>query len=147
MTSTSAAALLLIGMASGCTDIDLVREARYSTAADARAAGAVDRGWIPDWLPSQAHEIHEVHDLDTNQSALRFEVPPGNSLPPPPECRAVPFGRVRMPPFERAWWPAPSDLATRFRLLRCPPQGPGGAVYLARSLDGRTVLHWRVYVD
>ena len=29
-------------------------EANYATLAEARAAGAVARGWVPDWLPPSA---------------------------------------------------------------------------------------------
>ncbi len=41
-------------------------ESQYATAAAARAAGAVERGWLPSWLPPDAHEIRDVHDVDTN---------------------------------------------------------------------------------
>ena len=34
----------------------------YATLAEARAAGAVERGWLPPLLPAGAHDIREAHD-------------------------------------------------------------------------------------
>jgi hypothetical protein len=50
-------------------------EARYPTFPDAERAGAVERGWIPAWVPRSATDIVEVHDLDTNAQVLRFRAP------------------------------------------------------------------------
>lgn len=47
----------------GCDD---AMHARYSTAAEARAEGAIQRGWLPEELPDSATDISESHDLDTN---------------------------------------------------------------------------------
>jgi len=50
-----------------------VREHRYATFAEARAAR--DASWLPPWLPSSAVLIHEWHDLDTNRAfgSFRFD--------------------------------------------------------------------------
>ncbi len=47
----------------------------YPTYADAVRANAVRRGWIPEFVPTSAYEIHEVHDVDTNMQRMRFRVP------------------------------------------------------------------------
>jgi hypothetical protein len=47
----------------------------YSTYADARRAGAVERGWMPAFVPSSARDITDSHDMDTNQQTLRFTLP------------------------------------------------------------------------
>ena len=47
----------------------------YATYADAVAAGSVARGWIPVWVPVEAVNIREIHDLDTNEVCIRFELP------------------------------------------------------------------------
>ena len=47
--------------AAGCGDLEVVTNT-YSTLADARAAGAIERGWLPAWVPSGAHDIREAHD-------------------------------------------------------------------------------------
>jgi len=47
-------------------------ESYYPTYAGAEAAGVITHGWIPQWFPKSAVEIHGEHDLDTNQSMLAF---------------------------------------------------------------------------
>ena len=48
----------------------------YPVYADAVADGALNRGWVPSIIPASATEIHEEHDLDTNQVWIRFRMPP-----------------------------------------------------------------------
>lgn len=47
-------------------------ESSYPSLADAKRAGAVDRGWLPDFLPPGSRDIHEVHNIDTNQTWCAF---------------------------------------------------------------------------
>ncbi|MEH6664295.1 MAG: hypothetical protein V7678_05545 [Brevundimonas sp.] len=63
-----AAALLL----TACGD---VTNESYATYAEARAAGMIERGWLPDFVPTSATDIHDVHDLDTNAQTLIFSAP------------------------------------------------------------------------
>lgn len=49
--------------------------AYYPSYASAERNGAISRGWIPEFIPPSATEIHEEHDLDTNQVWIRFRVP------------------------------------------------------------------------
>lgn len=56
----------------GCNEV--MRES-YKDYAAAERAGAVTRGWIPDFVPRSAVDIAEVHDLDLNTQRLRFRVP------------------------------------------------------------------------
>lgn len=81
-------------------------EANYATLAEARAAGAVARGWVPDWLPPSATNIREVHNLDTNHFMVRFTLPMGTPFQPPKPCERVPLNVPPKPPFNRAWWPS-----------------------------------------
>ena len=98
-------------------------EARYSTLAEARASGAVSRGWIPEWLPLGSTNIREVHNLDTNNFMVRFEFPRGAPLELPRACVPVAPDKPPKPPFRRAWWPSdvpPSGLAThRYAFFGC----------------------------
>jgi len=55
-----------------------VRGERYATLAEAEAAGALRRGWIPEFLPASAVEIEEVHDLETNLGWIRFRAAAGD---------------------------------------------------------------------
>jgi len=51
-------------------------EETYPTWTEAQRAGAVDRGWVPAFVPSSARQIEDTHDLDSNRQRLRFTVPP-----------------------------------------------------------------------
>ena len=51
-------------------------ERQYATAEEARADGALERGWIPEILPRDAHAIREVHDIATNLSWCCFSTEP-----------------------------------------------------------------------
>jgi hypothetical protein len=80
----------------------------YSTRAQAIAAGAVDRGWIPRSLPVEATAIHEEHDMDTNEVWIRFTLPRDRArqfagslhLLAQEEMSSV---AIR-PPCDRSWW-------------------------------------------
>src|SRR5215208_5791503 len=62
-----------------CAACGEIQSATYATYADAIAAGAQRRGWLPPFIPATAADIREVHDLDTNQQWLRFRVPVGDT--------------------------------------------------------------------
>ena len=49
---------------------------RYPTYAEAVADGAIQRGWIPGFVPSSATTIEETHNIDTNWQWLEFTAPP-----------------------------------------------------------------------
>lgn len=53
-------------------------EETYATWAEADRAGAVERGWVPAFVPTTAHDIMEIHDIDTNQQRLEFTIPLGD---------------------------------------------------------------------
>lgn len=65
---------LLVAAATSCRNIDVVT-ATYSTLADAREAGAVARGWLPNGLPAGTYDIREAHDLDSNRRWGLFSFP------------------------------------------------------------------------
>jgi hypothetical protein len=75
------AAILLVVSARACTVYETPVE-EYSSLAEARAAGAIDRGWIPDFLPANATHLREVHRIDSNNRWLAF-------MAPLPELRAM----------------------------------------------------------
>lgn len=85
------------------------RHARYATHADAVHDGAVQRGWIPEYVPRSATEIAEVHDLDTNAQLLRFQAPPealaamAAGLAPAPRGMACAPPRYLTPPPGALW--------------------------------------------
>jgi hypothetical protein len=88
-------------------------ESHYADAATARRAGALDRGWLPEFIPDDATDISELHNLDTNLTWACFTNPRG-----PGSLRALleKHGMKRAtgpvtggPPAlfgTPAWWPA-----------------------------------------
>lgn len=42
--------------------------------ASAVEARAIERGWLPEWLPYDIRDIHLYYDLDTNERAISFRV-------------------------------------------------------------------------
>ena len=57
----------------GC---DESKDVYYATAADAVRDGAITRGWLPEALSTNATEIRESHDLDSNRGFADFRYTP-----------------------------------------------------------------------
>ncbi|MGH7027225.1 hypothetical protein [Brevundimonas sp.] len=64
---------LIALLASACDEV--VHE-RHSDFQAARQAGAIERGWIPAFVPSSAYDIRDQHDLDSAAQTLSFRLPP-----------------------------------------------------------------------
>jgi len=87
-------------------------ESHYVDAATARRAGAFERGWLPEFVPADATDIWEMHNLDTNITWACFSNPRG-----PGELRVLlekqgakrvtgPVGGGPSALFgSRVWWP------------------------------------------
>ena len=87
--------------ACGLGDTQSVSYADYSAAL---ADGAIERGWIPAFLPRSGTDLREMHNLDTNASLLRFHFAPEDleSL-----AQACPAAEDTVPPrLSAGWWPA-----------------------------------------
>jgi len=56
-------------------------EEAYPTWAEAQRAGAVERGWVPAFVPRSAREIRDSHDLDSNRQTLFFVARPEDVEP------------------------------------------------------------------
>lgn len=76
MRNVTTAALLL--SLAGCSE---QMDETYATYADAQDAGAIERGWIPAFVPASARDITDSHNLDTNRQALQFTIPPSQVGP------------------------------------------------------------------
>ncbi|GAB3317215.1 hypothetical protein GCM10027564_27990 [Luteimonas notoginsengisoli] len=130
-------------IASSCTND--VLDSSYATRAEAIAAGAVKRGWIPAWVPAEATELLEVHKVDTSESALLFSLPSGLHWKPPAPCRPADAGEFSEPAFSRSWLP---DTESGYTFYSCP-SGVNGSVPIIAAVavrqDGQRVLHWRVF--
>ena len=84
------------------------RDSYYASLADARKDGAIDRGWIPDYLPESAHTIHEVHDMSPSRGWCAFEFIPSDSTGLRKSVQSVdgwPPSVKRIPSPGKPWWP------------------------------------------
>ncbi len=100
--------LIVIGivLAQGCSSIEQP-ETHYSSRRELVSDNAIQRGWVPPWLPASAHAINEAHNLDTNEVWMQFELDPGE-LPGIDACRkdnVVTLGNARGPRLKHgSWW-------------------------------------------
>ena len=104
-------ALVCLFMLLRCDVASLDKHVEYASFAEAKADGAITRGWIPSFVPESAHDIRESHNLDTNEQWIRFDFAlddrPALERLDPIETDEVEFPRT-VPTKSREWWP--SDL-------------------------------------
>lgn len=122
----------------------LVMDSSFDTLCEALDADMVNKGWIPDWVPHEATGLREVHDLDSNTSALAFTKPPAIPLQLPADCQATTFNDRDPVAFNRHWWPGDSTLSASYRVFRCAPES-GKSVFVAINRTEDRVLFWRTY--
>lgn len=101
---TTAAILSLLA---ACGEDRYSHYPNYTAAVD---AGAVDRGWLPSYVPTSATEIAEAHDIDLNTQRLRFRLPPSEARAMVAAMEPVPLGhlsqrepRPRLPTLPGPW--------------------------------------------
>lgn len=131
--------LVLVLMLTGCLSDTL--DASYDSVADVNFA----KGWVPKWLPQGAVNLREVHNLDTNVSALAFDIPPGEIWHLPEHCRSVAFVDTAPSQFDRPWWPSGSSLSTSYSFYQCKADASPDFAFVGISKTGRRGLHWRTY--
>ncbi|WP_439448413.1 hypothetical protein [Stenotrophomonas sp. ATs4] len=122
----------------------LVMDSSFDTLREALDSDMVNKGWIPDWVPHEATALREVHDLDSNTSALAFTKPPALPLQLPADCRATTFNNSDPVAFNRYWWPGNATLNKSYRVFRCAPES-GKSVFVAINSTEDRVLFWRTY--
>jgi hypothetical protein len=142
-------------LAAACDYLD-TRESAYATLAEARAAGALARGWVPEYLPASAREIRERHNVDTNEVWGRFEFDANDRAPTARACRSIDVGQLNLPGAETrgtAWWAEmlrtdPSAAAEHFELHACgtSPQ-TSHRRYLAVHRRMPTAFYWTTVAD
>jgi hypothetical protein len=126
----SASLLFMIGLVA-CFPSETI-ESTYENFDEAVTAGAVERGWVPEWLPDGAVNLHEKHDLDRNASILRFSLSL-TDFAIPLDCQ-----ETTDPPsatITADWWPA--DLHRTHRAFTCNDG------YLATDEENGTICLWR----
>lgn len=131
------AAVLLAIVVAGCGDLR-VKIGVFDNVDEARAAGAVAAGWVPDTLPKSASDIREGHLPDGRYWGV-FSFPKADEA----AVRAMAGEEITGgtltcdPPGRLDWWP---------RLVRTPvnvEQVRTTGFKLYRGADGRTyVVNW-----
>lgn len=134
--------VFLLGALSGasCSDLDVVT-ASYRTLAEARDAGAIERGWVPEGLPEGTHELREAHDLDSNRRWGLFNFPPprGDELRALLEPHEISLAGVTCDiPARIEWWP----VLLRNRLDHERIKSAGLKAYRARGGGLLFVVNW-----
>lgn len=90
-----------------CSD-SAVHTAMFATVDEARASGAIDKGWMPRDLPQEAYELRAAYALDGSRRWGLFNFPPEHadglrSRLQPEEVSLA--GTVMDVPGRIEWWP------------------------------------------
>ena len=94
----------------------MVMDSSFDTLQEALDSDRVNKGWIPGWVPQAATDLREVHDLDSNTSALAFTKPAAIPLQLPADCQATTFNNSDPVAFNRYWWPGNGTLSASYRV-------------------------------
>ena len=134
-------ALVATLLLAGCAGIKSQTNS-YATLAEARQAGAIANGWIPEGLPTASHDIREGHVPGTSHHWGLFEYPVADEgilrgLLSPNEIPAE--GLRPDVPARIEWWP---------RMLREPIDGgqlasTGTRLYKSRSGELMFAVNWK----
>jgi hypothetical protein len=137
---TRAAVLLVLLFASACRDLEVLT-ASYANLAEARQAGALAAGRVPEGLPPGTTDMREAFNADTNArwGLFNFPVAQGPALKAllePSEFSVS--GQECRPPRRIEWWP----ILLRGALDAEAVKAAGLKAY--RSRDGALifVLNW-----
>jgi hypothetical protein len=137
---------LLLALAS-CGRPSTILDASYGTMDDAKHAGAFERGWLPQWLPTTSTGIREIHDVDTNASSLLLSFSAGEAWAAPTSCVKVTGDQVAQPRLTPSWWPTgvPSalGLGASYVYYSCASSTEPLRESMAVEEKSRVLLHWR----
>ena len=104
------------------------------------------KGWVPEWVPLDATDLREVHDLDSNVSELAFLKPVATRIHLPARCRKTTYTSSARASIQRSWWPPEPVLQMSYTVFNCGPEF-GRATFVAISRSGDQVLFWRTCQD
>jgi hypothetical protein len=137
----------LMALLAGCSGVD-VQVGVYQTLEEARAAGAIDNGWVPQGLPASAADLREGH-LDDGRRWGTFSFDASHRAP----LEALLGSEITSgvlscdAPGRLEWWPrvlrSPIDpthvASTGFRLY---PSRDGALTFAVNWNQGRA-YYWR----
>lgn len=127
--------------ASACSGVT-VKTNTFATIAEARQAGAIEHGWIPDGLPPGTHDLREAHLPDSRKRWGLFEYPQSEeallrALVHPEEI-SLDGQHCDIPP-RIEWWP----VALRGDLDGARLASTGIRGYRSKAGDLIIAVNWR----
>jgi hypothetical protein len=114
----------------------------FATLADARAAGAVAQGWVPEGIPSQSHDLREAHIPNSTKRWGLFEYPPSEEAALRALLQSAEItldGQHCDIPARVEWWP----LVLRGDLDAARIAATGLRAYRSKSEDLIFAVNWR----
>ena len=99
--------LFVFVIVAGCGDVNVETDS-FATMDEARQRGAVDRGWVPAFLPERAYELRAAYDTDTQRrwGILNFRTEDAGALRGALQPDEVPLDGVTIDiPPRIEWWP------------------------------------------
>ena len=133
-------AIGVVLLLAGCGNVNVQTDS-FATMAEARQRGAVERGWVPAFLPERAYEIRAAYDTDGPRRWGILNFTPGDvdavrALLRPEETS---LAGVRMDiPARIEWWP----VALRNELNPEAIAATGVRAYQSRSGDYLFAVNW-----
>jgi hypothetical protein len=61
----------------------------FDSYAELEAAGLIERGWVPAYVPRSATDIKESHDIDTNEGWMSFQFKSGDTAMADQGCQLL----------------------------------------------------------
>jgi hypothetical protein len=119
-------------------------DASYATSEEVIRSGYLEKGWIPRWLPGNATDIRETHNIDSNVSELSFVIPDQSSVVLPEDCKPVEYAHTVRAYIRRRWWPGEQELESSYVFFQCQADAADYR-FVGIAKSGRRVLHWRTY--
>ena len=118
-----------------CSVLSDVRSNTYENYEAVVAAGEIERGWVPEFLPQSSANIYVKYKVDANVSILAFNFAADDLEMLTQAC--TPTEEVPEPPLNEKWWS--DDLLTSHgTFFRCEDDG-----YLV--VDGLQGYYWFGY--
>jgi len=132
--------VLAVALTSACRDTKIVTNS-YASLSEARAAGAVSAGYLPEGLPPSAHDIREAHDPDSADRWVIFSFPASErdqlmALLDPVEQSLA--GQRADVPGRIEWWPTLLRDALDAERIKAT----GLQTYRSRSGDRFYAVNW-----
>ena len=119
-----------------------VHTASYGTFAEARTAGAIDRGWVPGSLPENAYELRAAYAVDGSErwGLFNFRSGDAEALRGMLQPEEVSLAGTEMDiPARIEWWP----VILRGRLDAERIRETGLRAYQAKSGDLVVGVNWK----